>query len=1332
MGIGPKNAENKLKIKMGASSTHVATPEIECKSDNTSLLNGKYSRAGRSGPLKFSAGLHKSNASREELPKPAHYPWHALSLKKTESLDTEDIILEPANAQEKPQKLDWISVVFQPLGALLAIVVLLVILHVTGAGMSMGLYMLIGGVTGVLGILWGVIRYRSQKKESIKVKVENEEKYRAYLGKMDRKLIAIAEKQQRILNADYPSVQESLKLNERSPRLWSCDIEDSSFLTARLGSGRTSLSCKVIAPTSRYADENSLNDEARSLADKHAFVENIPIVCNLRKVTTLGIVGERTSVVEQTLSLIVSLATRYSYEDLKIAFIYPSTEKNIWEEARFVPHVFNDGRDYRFMADNAIDANAMIQYLSDIVTARKEEQSSFGFSSRTLFRPYYLVVFADTSLAHRLRVDDPELGVSCIYLASSVNRLPSHCIQIAELEDGQAKIYDKSASDVVQRYIPDFLPINEWKEFSRRIAPIRLETPKVKAGIPRSLSFMQMKGISEPTQLDIGKEWRSSNPDKSMNVVVGAGEGSFSEEFDISQNKCGPNGIFVGTAGSGKTSMVRSWILSMAVSFSPEDVNFVLIDFREPGLINGLEKLPHVVGTIGRLDADSGDIYRNLIALKSEMDRRQRLFKKTGSVSIYDYRRKRAAGNENAKEPLSFLFIVVDELNEFKLWDRDSAGSDWMTTLDSLYQIGRGLGIQIVAGSQTTGPFTSVMDGNANFRWCLRTQMKEESRALLGTEDAYFIRNKGRVFMRVGGDIKEIQPAYADGVFYTEKERMATPEREIAAITLTGERITLSPPVEDRKTELDLTVEHILAFANKNNIHAPWMIWPSRLPDCLRLDQLPDPQQKDALCAVVGLLDDPVKQIQYPMEIKLAQYGSFLIYGATRTGKTNFLQTFTYSLLKNNSPDYLETYIVESNVGDFAGFEAFPQVRQIASADNSDEIISRVSDTLSKRRSKPAEAKDKHIVLVVDGLNALMGDHERKTKILKIVQNGSGLGIYLVGSAMNMIGMGSVCHIGDQTKRGFSFWVDYSRHSYYDLVHDKNVKAIPPADIPGRGVTSIGRVVSFQSAILFGPEEVAHQREKLREKASLLWGAYKRVSPPNDEHGAYGFVTLGDKIDKSEPVIHDFTKSASLLVLCDDYDKRLEVMTSVARQMYRGTNIKAKIAIDLPKDRIDTLPNFAFMSSGKELDEYLLNIKEDLSARGKLSLEEGHTHSPYCFIIPDLAECLENSKASERRIDNNLILCGRSFSVFSVFGCSYSEFTRIMLKEMDLINQGVERKIPVPAMRLARGRCLLLDTTARKLNSFFLGKYSFPQNGDYYLAGEEAIPLFLRRGGAAG
>ncbi|UKI58654.1 MAG: hypothetical protein L6V81_04570 [Clostridium sp.] len=89
----------------------------------------------------------------------------------------------------------------------------------------------------------------------------------------------------------------------------------------------------------------------------------------------------------------------------------------------------------------------------------------------------------------------------------------------------------------------------------------------------------------------------------------------------------GPHGLIAGSTGSGKSEFIITYVLSLAVNYSPEEVAFVLIDYKGGGLAGAFVnnetglRLPHVVGTITNLDKT--EINRALSSIKSELRRRQ-------------------------------------------------------------------------------------------------------------------------------------------------------------------------------------------------------------------------------------------------------------------------------------------------------------------------------------------------------------------------------------------------------------------------------------------------------------------------------------------------------------------------------------------------------------------------------------------------------------------------------------------------------------------------------------------------------------------------------------
>ena len=126
--------------------------------------------------------------------------------------------------------------------------------------------------------------------------------------------------------------------------------------------------------------------------------------------------------------------------------------------------------------------------------------------------------------------------------------------------------------------------------------------------------------------------------------------------------------------GSGKSEFIITYILSMAVNYHPDEVAFILIDYKGGGLAGAFEdhdrgvKLPHLAGTITNLDGAA--VKRSLISIQSELRRREMIFNEArraaneATMDIYKY--QQLYRDKVVSEPLPHLFIISDEFAELK------------------------------------------------------------------------------------------------------------------------------------------------------------------------------------------------------------------------------------------------------------------------------------------------------------------------------------------------------------------------------------------------------------------------------------------------------------------------------------------------------------------------------------------------------------------------------------------------------------------------------------------------------------------------------------------
>lgn len=193
--------------------------------------------------------------------------------------------------------------------------------------------------------------------------------------------------------------------------------------------------------------------------------------------------------------------------------------------------------------------------------------------------------------------------------------------------------------------------------------------------MPSSLTFLELFGVGQIEQLNVLNRWKDNNPIKSLKAEIGVNENCDPFILDLHEKQHGPHGLVAGMTGSGKSEFIITYVLSMAVNYSPEEVAFVLIDYKGGGLAGAFVsselnmKLPHVVGTITNLD--KSEINRALSSIDSELRRRQRIFNEVreqsgeSTIDIYKYQRMYRDGV--VKEPIPHLIIVCDEFAELKI-----------------------------------------------------------------------------------------------------------------------------------------------------------------------------------------------------------------------------------------------------------------------------------------------------------------------------------------------------------------------------------------------------------------------------------------------------------------------------------------------------------------------------------------------------------------------------------------------------------------------------------------------------------------------------------------
>ena len=117
-----------------------------------------------------------------------------------------------------------------------------------------------------------------------------------------------------------------------------------------------------------------------------------------------------------------------------------------------------------------------------------------------------------------------------------------------------------------------------------------------------------------------------------------AGDGPYAVDLRTD----GPHALVAGTTGAGKSELLQTLIASLAMANRPDEMTFVLVDYKGGAAFKDCAKLPHTVGLVTDLDAHL--TARALESLSAELKRREEQLAEAGAKDIEDYLARDATG----------------------------------------------------------------------------------------------------------------------------------------------------------------------------------------------------------------------------------------------------------------------------------------------------------------------------------------------------------------------------------------------------------------------------------------------------------------------------------------------------------------------------------------------------------------------------------------------------------------------------------------------------------------------------------------------------------------
>ena len=892
--------------------------------------------------------------------------------------------------------------------------------------MPRGIFVLIGIASVLTTLVVSITNYINERKDAKEEAATRQEQYEAYLLRQRKTLYGLRQKQTESMRYHYPSPRAIAEMVSRySNRIYERSANDSDFLTVSIGNS-THPSSYTVSKASQdiLPKDDPLLSEMTEIADEFSTIYSLPTVIDLKQ-AHLGLVGEKKHIQEQLQLLLIQLCFFHSYHDLEIICLFDAAHRGKYEWLKWFPHCRLRAINVTGLVDSDNVRDQVLGNLNQVIKERKLKQEEQ--KKESVYLPHYLFVIDQPSLVinhsimEYLQHGSNGLGFSLIYTTDMLASLPENIKTVLELGDSKNGTLIMNEGKLLSLPI-SFEQVGEiqLEGVSRSLAALN-HVQGVSTQIPESITFFEMYGVSHPEELGVERRWSQSNTHKSLAVPLGVRAKDDYVMLNLHEKAHGPHGLVAGTTGSGKSEIVQSYILSLAVNFHPYEVGFLLIDYKGGGMANMFDDLPHLLGTMTNLDG--GESMRAMASIKSELARRQRVFGEHGVNHINQYSRLFKSGE--ASLPMPHLFLISDEFAELK-----KEQPDFMSELVSTARIGRSLGIHLILATQKpTGVVDDQIWSNSKFKLALKVQNTSDSSEVLKTPDAANITLPGRAYLQVGNnEVYELfQSAWSGAPYSRQIEASGFDDRvylvnKLGQRQLLGEDLSGGPMEESRQTQLDVIVEHIQAVFDSTKmplVEKPWHppldfnIPSPYIKDVMDVAKFTDLSSEVAL----GIVDIPEQQIQKQWVYDFVKDGNLAVFGSSGFGKSVTLMTLMLTLALKNSPSRLQYYVIDLGNAALAQTRGLPHTVDYITIDDTEKFekfSKHIGEMMQERKARMAERnvfnftmynsladeKIPAIVIVIDNYDVIRElGVELEDFWTRLTRDGNSIGIFVVASA---------------------------------------------------------------------------------------------------------------------------------------------------------------------------------------------------------------------------------------------------------------------------------------------------------------------------------------------
>ncbi|SFI11161.1 DNA segregation ATPase FtsK/SpoIIIE, S-DNA-T family [Streptosporangium canum] len=738
----------------------------------------------------------------------------------------------------------------------------------------------------------------------------------------------------------------------------------------------------------------------------------VPVALVMRRLGVAGLTGPRRPAAGLARWLVGQAAALHSPRDLAIVVLSAHGDGGErWNWVRWLPHCAPHGGE-DCVALVGADPEAAARRVSELTTLIDERLGEEESPSIKLGRvpsgwgdlgggpgtpeaapvyderPYDVLVVLDGAQVLRALPGMPQVlrqgpraGVYTLAIDDDQRLLPEECATVAAVTaDGLVRLRGGGLDDLGD-ILADQVSASWCDRLGRSLAPIRdVSRDDASLALPGSARLLDLLALPSVSGTALAGRWG-----RTTEAVIGVGpDGPFSVDLRVD----GPHALIAGTTGAGKSELLQTLICSLAVANRPDEMTFVLIDYKGGAAFKECVRLPHTVGMVSDLDGHLTQ--RALASLAAEIRRRERLLLAAGAKDIEDYHELRdaqaarasrdllVAGGRTPARPLRGrtgppaalprLVLVIDEFAAMV-----SELPDFMTGLVDIARRGRSLGIHLILATQRPGGVvTADIQANTSLRIALRVTEASESADVIDRADAAHIPKSapGRCYVKSGaGAAAAVQTARIGGRSPGGSTEVRARVTEVGWQALGQPLSAPEAAVEGSPvTDLSILADALVDAARIAGVPRQPSPWLAPLGDLVVAPGLSDPSGgappyragiEEVPPLVFGVTDLPWAQDRRALALDLAHGGHLLLAGASRSGRSTALRTLAGAIAAGASPQDVHVHAIDCGSGALLPLMALPHCGAVVTRDQLDRVerlLTRLRAEVGRRQQLLAEA----------------------------------------------------------------------------------------------------------------------------------------------------------------------------------------------------------------------------------------------------------------------------------------------------------------------------------------------------------------------------------------